>query len=50
MNTIERFTPKDYKVTLGSLLEPKDRALCMTSRFHLLREEIIRKRRLETAN
>jgi predicted nucleotidyltransferase component of viral defense system len=41
---LDGFTPKDYKVTLRSLLEPEDRALSMTGRFHLLREEINRNR------
>jgi hypothetical protein len=47
-STIERFTIKDYKITLGSLLDPKDRALVAQNRFMLLREEIIRKSRAET--
>jgi hypothetical protein len=48
MNTIECFTANDYKITLGSLLDAKDRALVVKNRFMLLREEIIRKSRAET--
>jgi predicted nucleotidyltransferase component of viral defense system len=43
LKTVERFTAKDFKITLGSILEPKDRAFFNENRFMFLKEEIRRK-------
>jgi hypothetical protein len=43
LEIMDRFTDKDFKVSLGSLLEAKDRSFCIENRFQFLREEIGRK-------
>ncbi len=48
LRTVNQFTPKDFKVTLGSLLEPKERALYTENRFQFLKEEILKKIKLDT--
>lgn len=40
---IESFKERDYKVTLGSILEEKERKFYLENRFKLLKEEINRK-------
>jgi hypothetical protein len=40
---IDSFKDRDYKVTLGSILEEKERKFYLDNRFKLLREEISRK-------
>jgi predicted nucleotidyltransferase component of viral defense system len=40
---VEGFKERDFKVTLGSLLEEKDRVFCIENRFQFLREEIHRR-------
>jgi hypothetical protein len=40
---IDSFKERDYKVTLGSILEEKERKFYLENRFKLLKEEINRK-------
>lgn len=40
---IESFKDRDYRVTLGSILDDKDRKFYLENRFNLLKEEINRK-------
>lgn len=40
LEIISDFTDKDFKVTLGSILEEKDRQYYLQNRFSLLKEEI----------
>lgn len=40
---IESFKERDYKVTLGSILEGKERKFYLENRFKLLKEEIYKK-------
>ncbi|HLF33710.1 MAG TPA: nucleotidyl transferase AbiEii/AbiGii toxin family protein [Cyclobacteriaceae bacterium] len=40
LNILNSFREKDYKVVLGSLLEPGERAYYISNRFRLLKEEI----------
>ena len=40
LEIIDRFTDRDFKVSLGSLLEAKDRFFCIENRFQFLREEL----------
>jgi predicted nucleotidyltransferase component of viral defense system len=42
LKIVEGFTDQDFKVTLGSLLESKERAFCIENRFQLLREALKR--------
>jgi predicted nucleotidyltransferase component of viral defense system len=42
LDIITSFTDKDFKVTLGSILEEKDRQYYLKNRFSLLKEEINR--------
>jgi hypothetical protein len=42
MNILNSFHDKDYKVVLGSLLEPGERDYNISNRFRLLKEEISR--------
>jgi hypothetical protein len=40
--SLNTFTEKDYKVVLGSVLDPKDRSYYISGNFRLLKEEISR--------
>jgi hypothetical protein len=40
LEIMDRFTDRDFKVSLGSLLEAKDRSFCIENRFQFLREEL----------
>ncbi|MGE5859927.1 MAG: hypothetical protein ACM34J_05215, partial [Ignavibacteria bacterium] len=40
---INSFKEKDFKVTLGSILDPKEREYYLANRFKLLKEEINKK-------
>lgn len=40
---INNFKEQDYKVTLGSILDEKERKFYLTNRFQLLKEEITKK-------
>ena len=42
LQIINNFKEQNYKVTLGSILEEKDRKFYLENRFNLLKEEIIR--------
>ena len=42
LEIMDNFTDRDFKVSLGSLLEAKDRSFCIENRFQFLREEIKR--------
>lgn len=41
LQVINSFKERDYKVTLGSILEEKDRKFYLENRFNLLKEELI---------
>lgn len=41
LNVIESFKERDFKVTLGSLLDPKERELYNEIKFEMLKREII---------
>ena len=43
LNIINNFKDNDFKVTLGSILEEKERSYVVQNRFSFLKEEIIRK-------
>jgi predicted nucleotidyltransferase component of viral defense system len=43
LKIMDRFTDRDFKVSLGSLLEAKDRSFCIENRFQFLREELRKK-------
>lgn len=40
LNIAESFTDKDFKTTLGSILEEKDRKFYVINKFQILKEEI----------
>jgi predicted nucleotidyltransferase component of viral defense system len=43
LGIIESYRERDFKVTLGSLLEEEDGRFCVENRFQLLREELRRR-------
>jgi predicted nucleotidyltransferase component of viral defense system len=43
LEIMDRFTDRDFKVSLGSLLDAKDRSFCIENRFRFLREELRKK-------
>jgi hypothetical protein len=42
LQIINNFKEQEYKVTLGSILEEKDRKFYLGNRFKLLKEELIK--------